>query len=77
MEQGELVHPELVLKRISNFLDIEIDVSVIYSPVVSNAGEYEDDDEDVRQILKMLKTFYRPFNKRLFDQIGVYYNWNE
>ncbi|MDD1605891.1 MAG: sulfotransferase domain-containing protein [Methylococcaceae bacterium] len=77
LEQRELNHPDLVLKKISNFLDIEIDTTAIENPVISNTGAYEAHDESLDETMFMLKSFYKPFNDRLFSQIGIEYDWNE
>jgi hypothetical protein len=77
LEQRELNQPESVLKKISNFLEIEIDATTIENPVISNTGVYEANDESLDEIMCLLKSFYKPFNQKLFNQIGTHYDWNE
>lgn len=77
LEQRELSQPESVLKKISNFLNIKINIESIKAPVVSNIGEYEENEEQVSDTIAMLKAFYRPHNEKLFKQIGIRYDWNE
>lgn len=77
IEQSELNQPNLALKKISTFLDVEINVTLIKAPVVSNIGMYEKNGLGVDEIMPTLKAFYKPYNEKLFNQIGIHYNWNE
>jgi hypothetical protein len=77
LEQRELNQPESVLKKISSFLEIAIDATTIEHPVISNTGVYEAYDESLDEIMCLLKAFYKPFNQKLFHQIGIHYDWNE
>jgi hypothetical protein len=77
LEQRELNYPDSVLKKIAHFLDKEIDVTTIEHPVMSNVGTYKAGDENLNEMMVMLKSFYKPFNQKLFSQIGIHYDWNE
>ncbi len=77
LEQRELNCPAAVLQKVSEFLSVEIDFSLISNPVVSNFGDYLCCDAETEETFQLLKGFYKPHNEKLFDQIGVYYDWNE
>lgn len=77
IEQNELRYPKTLLKKIANFLEMKINAKAINTPEASNVGKYDGDSDDVRETLNILKIFYRPFNEKLFDQIGVRYGWNK
>lgn len=77
LEQRELSRPDIVLQKISIFLGKKNDMQVIKTPVISNAGIYENDESGMPEVISTLKEFYKPFNEKLFGQIGVRYDWNE
>ena len=77
LEQRELSQPDGVLKKISSFLDIEIDVLTMRKKIQSNRGKYDEIEESVSDAISFLKDFYRPYNEKLFKVIGINYDWNE
>jgi hypothetical protein len=77
LEQRELNCPATVLQKVSEFLSVEIDLSLISNPVVSNLGDYLNCDVETEETFQILRDFYKSYNEKLFSQIGVYYDWNE
>jgi len=77
LEQGELNHPVTALQKVSDFLNVKIDLNSINSLPPSNIGDYLSCDAQTEGTILMLREFYKPHNEKLFSQIGVHYNWNE
>lgn len=77
LEQGELNHPATALQKVSDFLNVKIDLDSINDPMPSNIGDYLSYDAETEETILMLREFYNPHNEKLFNQIGVRYNWNE
>jgi hypothetical protein len=77
LEQRELNLPIKLAKKISDFFNIKIDLSVIKHPILSNVGEYLKYDSEVEETLTMLRDFYKPHNEKLFNQIGIHFDWND
>ena len=77
LEQRELNYPATVLQKVSDFLNVEIDLRLISNPVVSNLGDYLSCDAETEETLQLLRDFYKEHNEKLFNQIGIHYDWNE
>lgn len=77
LEQRELNVPAVVFQKISNFLDVEIDDSSVNNPISSNVGDYLGESGEVEETFLLLRNFYRAHNEKLFNQIGIRYDWNE
>ena len=77
LEQRELSRPSFVLNKIADFLGVEINEALVKGPVLSNSGIYGKNEENIEDVMSMLKEFYRPHNEKLFNKIGIRYDWNE
>jgi hypothetical protein len=77
LEQRELNLPVALLQKISNFLNVAIDVSSFNNPISRNVGDYLDMGAENEETLLLLRDFYKPHNEALFSQIGIRYDWNE
>lgn len=77
LEQRDLNQSAAVLERIETFLGIKIRDSRRTVPLKSNIGTYVGQDNDTTRVLSKLKEFYRPHNEKLFEQIGIRYDWND
>lgn len=77
LEQRELGRPDLVLQKISDFLNKRIDSSSIKAATNDNVGVYGKYERSVTEVISMLREFYKPYNEKLFTKIGIRYDWNE
>lgn len=77
LEQRELNLPVALFQKISDFLNVAIDVGSVNNPILSNVGDYLDISADNEETFLLLRDFYRPHNETLFSQIGIRYDWNE
>lgn len=77
LEQRELNYPANVLQKVSEFLSMGIDLSLVSNPVISNVGDYLNCDTETEETFLLLRDFYNTHNEKLFSQIGINYDWNE
>ncbi len=77
LEQRELNVPTEVFQKISNFLNVAINESSVNNPISSNVGDYLGESGEVEETFLLLRNFYRSYNEKLFNQIGIRYDWNE
>jgi len=78
LEVRELCEPALVIKKLEAFLGIKINPNTkLPANAKLNRGQYEQiPNETTMQTLEMLKEFYRPYNKELFEILGKQFDWN-
>ncbi|HEY8036065.1 MAG TPA: sulfotransferase domain-containing protein [Methylobacter sp.] len=77
LEQRELSQPIELIRNISEFLKVAIDVSLVDNHISSNVGDYLDESAEIEKTLLLLRDFYREHNEKLFSLIGIHYDWNE
>ncbi len=77
LEQRELNSPVTLIQKISDFLNLTIDIEAVGDSISSNIGDYQGESVEIEETLLLLKDFYRPYNEALFNQIGIHYDWNE
>lgn len=77
LEQRELNSPVILIQKISNFLNLTIEIETIEASISSNIGDYQNKGDEIEATLLLLRDFYRPYNEILFKQIGIHYDWNE
>jgi len=77
LEQRELNYPASLLRKISIFLSLEMDLSLVHTTISLNIGDYPSFDSETKEMMLLLREFYRPHNEKLFSQIGIKYDWNE
>jgi hypothetical protein len=77
LEQRELNLPVALIQKVSDFLNVAIDVSAVRSVIVSNVGDYPPGSAEIEATLVILRKFYGPYNERLFTLIGNRYDWND
>jgi hypothetical protein len=76
IEQRELDNGAEVLSKIHDFLHINTNHTFTETISRNNVGGYSDISEDEKNVISMLQSFYRPHNNRLFEKIGIEYDWN-
>jgi hypothetical protein len=77
LEQRELNFPITLIQKLSNFLNVAIDVGSVSNPISSNVGDYLAESTEIEETLLLLRNFYRPYNETMFTQTGIHYDWNE
>jgi predicted RNA-binding Zn-ribbon protein involved in translation (DUF1610 family) len=72
IEQSRLLHdPQTAFASVFRFLGIN-DRFIIKTKLVNSATNNEEMTSEVRDILR---SFYRPYNERLFSLLGTEYDW--
>jgi hypothetical protein len=77
LEQRELNSPVAIIRKVSDFLNVAIDVSAVRCAIVSNVGDYPPGSAEIEATLLFLRKFYRLYNEKLFTLIGNRYDWND